>query len=115
VVRQPDYRKARYTLAAFAWVTLACSPLGFYLLQIMRHVEVDYAIERVRHRQESLMETERRLAVERAEITSFPRIEIRATTELGLERAEPSRTLVLRADDRTGALKFPASHSPRSR
>lgn len=98
VVRQPDRRRARRALSVFAWIAIACSPLGLYLLQIMRHVETDYAIERVRERQEALTEAERRLSIERAELASLPEIEELARARLGLVRSDPLHTIVLRRD-----------------
>lgn len=98
VVRQPDRRKARRTLTVFAWIALACSPLGVYLLQIMRHVEIDYAIEGVRARQEALTEMERRLSIERAELASLPEVEGLVRARLGLVRPDPLHTIVLRRD-----------------
>lgn len=109
VVRQPDRRKTRRTLTVFAWIALAFTPLGLYLLQIMRHVEIDYAIERVRDRQEELTEMERRLSIERAELASLPEVEGVARTRLGLVPADSLHTLVLR---REGVAR---THSPDSR
>lgn len=98
VVREPDRKRARRALSVFAALALACSPLGLYLLQIMRHVEIDYAIEAVRTTQTELAEAERRLSIERAELASLPDVERRAVKDLGLTRPDPLETIVLRRD-----------------
>lgn len=98
VVREPDRKRARRVLSVFAALALACSPLGLYLLQIMRHVEIDYAVEAVRTAQTELAEAERRLSIERAELASLPDVERRAVKDLGLARPDPLETIVLRGD-----------------
>jgi hypothetical protein len=98
VVREPDRKRARRALSVFAALALACSPVGLYLLQIMRHVEIDYAIEAVRSTQTELAEAERRLSIERAELASLPDVEQRAVEDLGLVRPDPLETIVLRRD-----------------
>ena len=98
VVREPDRKRARRALSVLAALALACSPLGLYLLQIMRHVEIDYAIETVRTSQTELAEAERRLWIERAELASLPDVERRAVKDLGLARPDPLETIVLRRD-----------------
>lgn len=98
LVREPDRKHARHTVSMFAAFALALSPVGLYVLQVMRHVEVDYAIEELRSTQETLTEAERRLWIERAELASLPDVERLAPKEFGLVPSDPLRTIVLRRD-----------------
>jgi cell division protein FtsL len=79
-------------------VAIAATPFVIYLSQIMRYVETGYALENLRGRQEWLLESERRLRIERAVLAALPEVERKATTRLGLVRPTPDRVIVVGRD-----------------
>lgn len=96
VVRELDRTRARWIWTLLAGVAIAAAPLAVYLVQMMRYVETRYAIEDLRSRQERLLDTERRLQIERAELESLPEVERKAVRDLGLVRPGPGNAVVAR-------------------
>jgi cell division protein FtsL len=95
VVRELDRTRARWIWTVLFAVAIAATPFVVYLSQIMRYVETGYALEKLRGRQEWLLEFERRLRIERAFLEALPEVERKATTRLGLVRPTPDRVIVV--------------------
>lgn len=96
VVRELDRTRARWIWTLLIAVIVAVTPFTVYVVQIMRYIETGYAFEELRGRQERLLEEERRLRIDRAELAALPVVERSATTRLGLVRPSPDRVIVLR-------------------
>lgn len=96
VVRELDRTRTRWIWTVLLGVALASAPLVVYLVQMMRYVETRYAIEDLRSRQERLLDQERRLTIERAELESLPEVERKAVRDLGLVRPGPGNAVVAR-------------------
>ncbi len=105
VVREQDPRRMRWVLILFAGILAAAIPVAAYLVQQMRYVEARYRTEDLRGRLTRLVETERRLRIERATLERLPRVEERAQGELGLVHPTPRQRVVVRssAPDRGSA------------
>jgi len=96
VVRDLDRTRARWIWTVLIGVVVAATPFAVYVVQIMRYVETGYALEDLRGRQERLLESERRLRIERAVLEALPEVERRAASRLGLVRPSPDRVIVVR-------------------
>ena len=96
VVRELDRTRARWIWTVLIGLALALAPVAVYVVQTMRYVEAGYALEDLRKHEERLLESERRLRIERAVRESLPEVERKATTRLGLVRPEPDRVIVSR-------------------
>ena len=95
VVRELDRNRARWIWTVLFGLVLALAPIAVYVVQSMRYVEAGYAIEELRKTEERLLETERRLRIERAVHEALPGVEQQAT-KLGLVRPGPDRVIVTR-------------------
>jgi hypothetical protein len=95
VHREVDHSHARWVFKVVLGVAIALSPLAVYLLQTMSYVETSYALEDVRGRDAHLLESERRLIIEKAMLESLPEVEKRAAGRLGLERPPASHVIVV--------------------
>jgi len=112
VEREPDDRSTRRSLGLVAAVVLTVSPILVYLVTQIRYLEIRYRVDEVRSQHERLVEAERRLRTERAELAALPGIEQRAARELGLVRPTPEEVLVLAPLQRHGGdnTRAPATH-----
>ncbi len=97
VVRESDPRRMRWVLILFAGVLAAAIPVTAYLVQQMQYVETRYGIEELRGKLQQLDEQERRLRIERASLETLPKVEDRATQELGLVHPTPRQVVVVRS------------------
>ena len=96
VVRELDHTRARWIWTVLFGVVIAATPFVVYLFYIVRYVETSYALEDIRGRQERLLESERRLRIERAVLEALPEVERKAAHGLGLVRPAPERVIVVR-------------------
>jgi len=101
VVRELDRTRARWIWTVLIGVAVAAAPFAVYLFQIMRYVETSYALEDLRGHQERLLESERRLRIERAVLEALPEVERKAAQRLGLVRPPPDRVIVVEASATT--------------
>lgn len=93
--REVDSDRAQWVARVVVGVVLAALPFAAYLLQTMSYVETQYAIEKLRSREERLVEAERRLRIEKAVLEALPSVEARAGRELGLARPKTSEIVVV--------------------
>ncbi len=93
VVGQRDERRVRRLWIWLLAAVFALLPTTVYLVQLMEHARVQYAIESIRADLERLAVKERRLRIERSSLESLARVERSARRDLGLTR--PSRVVVL--------------------
>lgn len=95
VVRELDRNRARWIWTVLIGLAFALAPVAVYVVQSMRYVEAGYAIEELRKSEERLLESERRLRIERAVREALPGVE-RNAEKLGLVRPAPDRVIVTR-------------------
>lgn len=107
LVRERDDRRVRWLWGWLLGIVAAFAPIAVYLLQQMEYVQVRYRIEALRAEQDRLSEEERRLRVERATLEALPRVDARATTELGLVHPPRQHVVVIRQRS-TGQGSLPA-------
>jgi hypothetical protein len=112
LVRPFDRARGRVVATAVAGAFLAASPFVVYLVQTTRHMETRYAVEKLRDRQERLLEAERRLRIERAVLESLPSVEPKAARDAGLVPPAPGQVVVVRADAPVSASRNPGSKGP---
>ena len=93
--REVDTDRARWVTRVVLGAILAALPFAAYLLQTMAYVETRYALEDLRVREERLVESERRLRIEKAVQEALPTVETRAGRQLGLARPKPSEVVVV--------------------
>jgi cell division protein FtsL len=93
--REVDTDRAKWVFRVVIGAILAALPFAAYLLQTMAYVETQYALEKVRAREERLVESERRLRIEKAVQEALPAVESRAGRQLGLSRPRPSEVVVV--------------------
>ena len=93
--REVDADRAKWVFRVVIGAILAALPFAAYLLQTMAYVETRYALEKVRAREERLVESERRLRIEKAVQEALPAVESRAGRQLQLSRPRPSEIVVV--------------------
>jgi cell division protein FtsL len=93
--REVDTDRARWVSRVVLAAIVAALPFAAYLLQTMEYVETRYALEGLRVREERLLESERRLRIEKAVQEALPTVESRADRALGLSRPRPSEIVVV--------------------
>ena len=93
--REVDSDRARWVFRVVIGAIFAALPFAAYLLQTMAYVETQYALAKVRAREERLVESERRLRIEKAVQEALPSVESRAGRQLGLSRPRPSEIVVV--------------------
>jgi cell division protein FtsL len=96
LIREHDVHRKRSLWRTLLAIVAACAPLAVYLLLQNDYVHLRYRIERLRAEHDRLVETERRLRVERATLQSLGRVEVRAERDLGLVRPAPNQLVVIR-------------------
>jgi cell division protein FtsL len=96
VVREHDHRGTRWIFCLVGGIVIAAIPFVFYLVRQIDYVHVRYQTEDLRAQYDRLLEAERRLQMERTSLESLPRVESRATREMGLVRPLPDRVVVMR-------------------
>ena len=99
VVRERDERRLRWIWRFLLVAVVGALPLVAYLLQHMEYVRIRYAIEDLRAREARLIESERRLRIERAVSVSLPEVERQAGHELDLARPAAGHVVVVRPED----------------
>ena len=117
VEREHDSRRTQRSVALVAALVISVSPFLFYLVEQIRFLGLRYRIDAVRTQSEQLVETERRLRTERAELAALPGIEQRAVRELNLIRPTPEEVLVLSSPKPLGGggVRAPDARIPVSR
>lgn len=96
VVRERDVRLVRWLWGMLLCLTLSLVPAGAYLFYQNECLKVSYEINAAHTEIERLLEVERRLKVERAELESPPKIEAWARRQPGLIQPEPGQILIVR-------------------
>ena len=117
VVREHDSRRTQRSVALVAALVISVSPFFFYLVEQIRYLGTRYRIDEVRSQHAKLVEAERRLRTERAQLAALPGIEERAIRELGLVRPTPEEILVLSSPKPLGGggVRAPDARIPVSR
>ena len=110
LTRERDHERMRGLWVFLLGLAIALTPFAVYLLQQMRYVETGYLIQDRRDTLQHLEERERRLRLERATLEALPRVERRATGELGLR--PPEKVVVLPPHDGGQASWMAAGASP---
>jgi len=95
LVRERDHRRILWLWTMLAAMVLAVLPSGAYLFHQNRCLEVSYEVSRAAEEHERLLEEERRLRVERAELASLALIERWAVERRGLVRPDPDAVVVV--------------------
>ena len=83
VIRERDDRKARWMWLAVVGMFLAAAPIGICTWQQNECLKLSYAVEALRAENDRLLETERKLKIDRAGGESLSDIENWATREIG--------------------------------
>jgi len=95
IAREVDRDRARRLWGLFAGMLLAATPFAVYLLEKNECLKLSYEVSGLRQQREQLLEQERRLRMERAELESLEAIEAWAATHGGLVHPTPEQTIIV--------------------
>jgi hypothetical protein len=96
VAREVDRDRARWLWGVVVAMLLAAAPFAAYLLEQNECLRLSYKASALREQREQLVERERRLRMERAELESLERIEGWAARRKSLVRPAPQQVVVVR-------------------
>jgi cell division protein FtsL len=94
LVLEPDRGRMRELLLAVSMSGVMLVPLLLYVRQSSEWLRAGYRIEELKNQRERLIETHRRLRLEKASLESLARVEQVAVLQLGLAQP-PAGTVVL--------------------
>jgi cell division protein FtsL len=97
LTRERDTRLARWLWGMLLAVVVALAPAAIYLASQNECLKAAYELNELEVERERLIEEERRLRVERAELESPTRIEAWARREPGLTQPDPEQVFVVRS------------------
>jgi len=96
LIREQDSHRVRGSWLTLAGILVAIAPAGTFLLCSNECLEISYAVSAHQREYDQLVKEEQSLKVERATLSSLPRIEAWAVAE-GLVKPQPDRRLVVRS------------------
>ena len=96
VAQEVDRDRARWLWGVVVAMLLAAAPFAAYLLEQNECLRLSYKASALREQRDQLLEQERRLRMERAELESLERIEGWAARRQGLVRPAPQQVVVVR-------------------
>ncbi len=99
LVREQDSHRVRGSWRILLGILAAIAPAGMFLLCSNDCLKVSYSVSAHQHEYEQLLKEEQLLKVERATLSSLPRIEAWAVDE-GLVKPQPDQRLVVRRTTR---------------
>ena len=88
LVREHDAAHSRWLIRVVLALVLITAPAAAYLIWQNESLKLSYELNTLKTKQETLLEEERRLKVERARLAALPRVESWALRDRGLVRPE---------------------------